>query len=295
MPASEAALPEKSRLVANFNAAAGEYDTVAILQRSVSESLQERLDYMNIRPQRIVDLGAGTGGAARALAGRYRGCRVVQVDIARNMLQQSRRSTRRWFPRQSWVCADAGALPLQSGSAELVFSSLMLQWCDDPDRVFAEARRILRGGGLFLFSSLGPDTLKELRDSWAAAGDDEVVHVNGFRDMHDVGDALIRAGFADPVMEVEHMLLTYERVRDLMRELKQLGAGNVSSGRRRSLTGKARLQAMIEAYEHYRRDGRLPATYEVVYGHAWVPEGPPVSRAQDGTVSIPVDAIGRRR
>jgi malonyl-CoA O-methyltransferase len=216
------------------------------------------------------------------------------LDLAEAMLRQARRRERRWFSRRSYICAEAGRLPLASASTDLIFSSLMLQWCGEMDAVFAEARRILRGGGLFLFSSLGPDTLWELRQSWAEAGDEEVVHVNGFRDMHEVGDALIRAGFADPVMEVDYLSLTYGDVRDLMRELKQLGAGNVSSGRRRSLTGKRRLQAMLQAYERHRRDGVVPATYEVVYGHAWVPEGPPRTTARDGVASIPVDAIGRR-
>ncbi len=288
--------PDLSALTANFNAAAAGYDAIAVLQQTVAGELLERLDLMNIQAQRILDLGSGTGGASRALARRYPRSRVVQLDIAENMLSASRRRVRRWFSRHSFVCADASALPFQSGCLDLVFSSLMLQWCSDPARVFGEVRRSMRGGGLFLFSSLGPDTLSELRDSWAAAGDgEETVHVNNFLDMHDVGDALIRAGFADPVMEVDSMVLTYDAVRDLMRELKQLGAANVNPGRRRTLTGKRRLQAMTRAYEQYRRDGRLPATYEVVYGHAWVPEGPYAAAARDGIASIPADAIGRRR
>ncbi|MEX2525564.1 MAG: malonyl-ACP O-methyltransferase BioC [Gammaproteobacteria bacterium] len=286
--------PDKRRLAANFSDAAAGYDAVAILQKEVADALLERLDIMNVRPHWILDLGSGTGGAARQLARRYSGCRVLQLDLARNMLLQARKQSRRWFSRQSFVCAEAAALPVQAGALDLVYSSLMLQWCEDLDAVLSEIRRGMRGGGLFLFSSLGPDTLHELRDSWAEADDDGFMHVNGFRDMHEVGDALIRAGFADPVMEVDHMILTYSRVRDLMRELKQLGARNVSTGRRRALTGKRRLQTMMEAYEKYRREGRIPATYEVVYGHAWVPEGRPLPRPQDGVVTIPVESIGRR-
>lgn len=287
--------PDKSRLTANFNDAAAGYDAIALLQRHVADSLLERLEIMNVRPHRVLDLGSGTGGAARELARRYPGCRVLQIDIARNMLLQARRRSRRWFSRQSFVCADVAGLPVQAGALDLVFSSLMLQWCEDLDLVLSEIRRSMRGGGLFLFSSLGPDTLYELRDSWLEADNDEFIHVNGFRDMHDVGDALIRAGFADPVMEVDHMVLTYSDARDLMRELKQLGARNVSRDRRRTLTGKQRLQSMMASYEKYRREGRVPATYEVVYGHAWVPEGPPASRPHEGVVNIPVESIRNRR
>lgn len=287
--------PDKRRLTANFNDAAAGYDAVAVLQKEVAGSLLGRLDIMNLHPRWVLDLGSGTGGAARELSRIYPGCRVLQMDIACNMLLQARRQTRRWFSRQSFVCADVARLPVQPGTLDLVFSSLMLQWCEDLDPILSEIRRSMRGGGLFLFSSLGPDTLYELRESWLEADDDGFMHVNGFRDMHDVGDALIRAGFADPVMEMDHMVLTYSDVRDLMRELKQLGARNVSPGRRRTLTGKQRLQAMTTAYEKYRREGRVPATYEVVYGHAWVPEGPPASRPREGVVNIPVESIRKRR
>jgi len=287
--------PDKNRLAANFNDAAAGYDAIAVLQKEVANSLLERLDLMNVHPQWILDLGSGTGGAARELARIYSGSRVLQMDIARNMLLQARKRSRRWFSRQKYLCADAAGLPLQSSTVDLVFSSLMLQWCEDLDRVLKEIRRSMRSGGLFLFSSLGPDTLHELRDSWLEADNDEFIHVNGFRDMHDVGDALTRAGFADPVMEVDHLALAYSDVRDLMRELKQLGARNASAGRRRTLTGKRRLQAMLGAYEKYRREGCIPATYEVVYGHAWVPEGPPAWRMNDGVVNVPLESVRKRR
>jgi malonyl-CoA O-methyltransferase len=289
-----AAVPDKARVEANFNAAAGGYDAIAVLQRTVAEGLLERLEMMRIHPRRILELGSGTGAAARELARRYRGSRVIQADMALNMLRESRRQTSRWFSRQGYLCADAARLPLQDGIIDLTFSSLMLQWCSDPAAVFAGIRKVMRPGGLILFSSLGPDTLRELRESWREAGDDEAVHVNNFYDMHDVGDALIRAGFVDPVMEVEIMTLAYGEVGELMRELKRLGACNVNTGRRLSLTGKDRMDRMQRAYERRRRDGRLPATYEVVYGHAWVPDSPPQQRMEDGAVGIPLTSIKRR-
>jgi len=155
----------------------------------------------------------------------------------------------------------------------MVFSNLMLQWCPEPDPVLVEVRRVLRGQGVFLFTTLGPDTLNELRSSWAAVADHD--HVHPFIDMHDIGDALIRAGFVEPVMDVERLTLTYEDVRTLMQDLRSIGARNASSERPRGLLGPRRLAAVVQAYERFRRDGRLPATYEVVYGTAWTPQDLP--------------------
>ena len=154
-------------------------------------------------------------------------------------------------------------------SAELIFSSLMLQWCNDLDAVFVRIKSTLKKQGLFLFATLGPDTLKELRTSCAAA--DDVVHVNTFIDMHDVGDALVRAGFVEPVMDVENIIMTYDDCSSLMKDLKTLGANNVDAERHKGLTGKSKIKNMIASYENFRSNGRLPATYEVVYGHAWAP------------------------
>ncbi len=156
----------------------------------------------------------------------------------------------------------------------------MLQWCDPPDRAFAEIRRVLKPGGFFAFSTFGPDTLRELRSAWAEADGDN--HVNHFIDMHDVGDALVRAGFTEPVLDVDRMKLTYPDALALMRDLKAIGAHNVTAGRPRALVGRARLRRMQEAYEAFRHDGRLPATYEVVYGVTWGSAGRPATPAIDG-------------
>jgi len=175
---------------------------------------------------------------------------------------------------ESYRCGDAEDLPLADNSVDLIFSSLTLQWCGELDRAFAEFKRVLKPEGLLMFSSFGPDTLKELRESWRLADmstdeRNEKMHVNDFIDMHDIGDALLRAGLSDPVMDVENFTLTYSDAYQLMRELKALGAHNVANARRHSLTGKTRLKNMVSEYENFRVDGLLPATYEVVYGHAW--------------------------
>ena len=171
-------------------------------------------------------------------------------------------------------------MPFADMSFELVYASLVLQWCEDLDATFLEWRRLLKPHGLLLFSTLGPDTLKELRAAWSEV--DGFNHVNRFLDMHDIGDALIRAGFVEPVMDVEHMTLTYEDAASLMRDLKRIGAHNVTAGRSHRLTGRGRLAAFTQAYERWRRDGRLPATYEVVYGTAWAPKFMPTAALHRG-------------
>lgn len=277
------------RLVrAAFERAAGEYDRVAVLQREVGERVLQRLDLVRLSPALVLDAGAGTGRCSAALARRYKGARVLALDIAHAMLMQARGHAA-WFRKQAFVCADVERIPLVSAAAGLVFSNLMLQWCGDLDRVLQELHRVLEPGGLLMFSTFGPDTLRELRASWALV--DDYNHVNAFMDMHDIGDALIRARFAGPVMDVERFTVTYAEVGQLLCELKSLGAHNVTAGRRRTLSGKGRLQALEQAYERFRdAQGRLPASFEVVYGHAWASGAP----RHTGEVHVPLSRVGRR-
>jgi len=280
-----------ARVRRSFGRAAVQYDAAAVLQSRVRRELLERLDVVRLEPAVVLDLGAGTGHASLALKRRYRSSQVVALDLAEGMLREAghRQTLLRRFRR---VCAHAAALPLRDGGVDLVFSNLMLQWCTDPDAVFGECRRVLKPGGLLTFTTFGPDTLHELRRAWAAA--DERTHVNRFIDMHDLGDALVRAGLVEPVMDVERFTLTYAEVRDLMHDLKAIGAHNANLGRARGLTGKGALARMTTAYEAFRRDGRLPATYEVVYGQAWCPVHPVRNRGAAGEVTVPVAKIGRR-
>jgi malonyl-CoA O-methyltransferase len=273
-----------------FGRAAAGYDAAAELQHRIRGELLERLDLVRIQPSAVLDLGAGTGHAALALKRRYPKSQVVALDLAESMLREAgrRQTLLRRFRR---VCADAACLPFRPASFDIVFSNLMLQWCDEPDQVFAECRRVLRPGGLLSFASFGPDTLLELRRAWAAV--DDRVHVNRFIDMHDLGDALVRAGMAEPVMDVERHVLTYAELRELMLDLKAIGAHNASTGRPKGLTGKGALASMTAAYETFRRDGRLPATYEVVFGHAWAPVTTPRPRAPVGEARVPISQIGR--
>jgi malonyl-CoA O-methyltransferase len=279
---------DRRALARAFDRASRGYDTVARLQARVRGELLERLDYARLAPGVVLDLGAGTAHATRALRGRYRRALVIAADLAPGMLRAAGRQSR-WWRRFERVCADAYRLPFATASVDLVFSSLMLQWCDDLDAVFAEIRRVLKPGGLLTFSSLGPDTLRELREAWASV--DDAVHVNRFIDLHDVGDALVRAAFAEPVLDVDRHVEEYAEIGDLMRDLKALGAHNVTAGRPRGLTGRRAFAALTAAYERHRRDARLPATYEVVYGNAWA--AAPRPRTTTDEVRIPLSALRR--
>jgi malonyl-CoA O-methyltransferase len=264
-----------------FSKAADKYELASALQQEVETRLLERLDLVRLKPKRVLDLGCGTGRGSHALLARYPKTQLVSQDIALGMLGHARKRGR-WLRRPICVCADAEHLPFPDKHFDLVFSNLMLQWCTDIDAVFREVQRVLKPGGLLMFTTFGPDTLLELRKSWAAV--DGYTHVNVFMDMHDMGDALLRCGFAEPVMDVERLTVTYKDVRHLMRDLKQIGAHNITQGRLRGLTGKQHMQAFINAYEQYRSDGLLPASYEVVNGHAWAP---------DTSVSVTLDRLQR--
>lgn len=275
-----------------FDEAAATYDLHAALQREVATRLVERLDYTTIKPAVIVDLGAGTGYCTQLLEKRYPKAHIVLADLAPAMLASARRTAPRWFSRRHYVCADARALPFAPASVDLIVSSLTIQWCEDLLAVFAGCARALKPGGLLLFSTLGPDTLHELRAAWATV--DDAPHVNRFHDMHNVGDALVHAGLSSPVMERDDLVVTYADVLTLMRDLKGIGAHNSHAGRARALYGRHRLAALTAGYERFRRDGLLPATYEVVYGHAWAPRDD--TRRQDGSTvaTYPLSELKRR-
>jgi malonyl-CoA O-methyltransferase len=278
---------------AAFDRASATYDAGAVLQARVRAELLSRLDLIRIAPEVVLDLGCGTGQGARQLKSRYRDARVVALDPAPGMLREARRHSG-WLRPLQRVCADVYQLPFKDGSVGLVFSNLMLQWCDNLDLALAEIRRVLAPDGFFGFTTFGPDTLRELRSAWAAA--DGGTHVSGFRDMHDIGDALTRVGLSEPVMDVERLTMVYPDVAAITRDLKVIGAHNATAARTRGLTGKGRWRAMTAAYETQRHAGLLPATYEVVYGAAWGARGRPAAPVVRGEVQIPVSAIrhGRR-
>jgi malonyl-CoA O-methyltransferase len=278
---SEALELDRAALRLSFERSAARYDAAAVLQNEVCNRMLSRLEYIRHEPHAILDAGSGTGNAHAGLHARYPQARLYALDFAVAMLRESLRRVawwRRFAPRSFPVCADMQALPIRSATVDMIWSNLALQWSTEPKLAFAEFRRVLAPNGLLMFSTFGPDTLKELRAAYEGA--DGYTHVNRFLDMHDLGDMLVHSGFGDPVMDMEIITLTYEDVLKLMRDLKSIGAHNMTVGRRRGMTGRAVLDSVKAHYEPLRRDGRLPATFEVVYGHAWAPAASARPRGQ---------------
>jgi malonyl-CoA O-methyltransferase len=282
---------DRRAVVRSFSRAAAHYEEAATLQRRVRAELLDRLQYFKLTPERVLDLGAGAGPAAQQLQRRFPRAQVLALDIAEGMLKAMPRP--RWPWRRSGclrICGDAHALPLAAHSADLVYSNLMLQWCDRPDAVFRELARVLRPGGLLLFSTFGPDTLHELRAAWAEADDHS--HVSLFADMQQLAEGLMRAGFAEPVTDREHFRLQYPHAQALMHELQQLGARNATRTRARGLTGRGRLQTMLAAYERLRTPAGLPATFEVIFGAAFGGEASEAAGSEvAGEFAVPVAAV----
>ena len=287
MSAPDARFVDARQVRRNFSRAAAGYDAAAFLAREVDRRMLDRLDYVRIAPERILDLGCSTGASLTALRERYRDARIVGADFALPMLLAARRE-RNFLSRlmpflkpqtTSFVAADAEALPFARAQFGLAWSNLLLHWLDEPRPAFREVHRTLEVGGLFMFSIFGPDTLREL----AGCFDDGAAHTQRFTDMHDLGDMLVECGFADPVMDMEVLTLTYASVDDLVRELRSAGEQVAMLGRRKGLAGRALWTRVREAYARLSDNGRIPATFEVVYGHAW--KGEP-KKLEDGRAIV---------
>lgn len=272
---------DKARVRAAFNRAASTYDGAAVLQKIVRDEMLSRLDLVKIKPKVILDAGCGTGQGSFNLQSRFKHAQVLCLDSALGMLQKTRQQQpflRRIFNAQNLLCADIESLPIANNSVDLLWSNLALQWCNDLDAAFSEAARVLQPNSLLMFSTFGPDTLKELRvASNSSDKKQDHTHVSRFIDMHDIGDALTRAGFSAPVLDVEHYTLTYNDVKSVMKDLKSIGANNATQGRARGLQGRGFMQKLAENYEQFRiglkeQGGKLPATFEVIYGHTWTRE-----------------------
>ncbi|MGC4029226.1 MAG: malonyl-ACP O-methyltransferase BioC [Steroidobacteraceae bacterium] len=282
-----------ARVVArSFGAASAGYDAAADLQAEVRAELLARVDELQAQRARILDLGCGTGAGAAALKRRFPRARVVAADIAPAMVALARRRSRFWRPIET-VVADCHELPFPDACFDLVFTNLMLQWAEPLDAALEQIRRVLRPGGLLLASSFGPETLQELRAAWEAA--DGQVHVNRFVDMHDLGSALVRAGFVEPVLDTDRHRRWYSEPVALMRGLQAIGAHNLNAGRPRGLTGRRAYGRMTAAYESLREARGLPATWQVVYATAWAGEhAPPGIHVADAETVVSLASLRRR-
>jgi malonyl-CoA O-methyltransferase len=294
-----------------FSRAAEGYDEAAALQREIEARLLESLDFWPAKhgddhpPACVLDLGSGPGRGAAAMRGRWPKARVLAIDLALPMLREARRRERWGLLARSplrkgidRVVADARALPLADGSIDVLFSNLCLQWIEDLPAVFAGFRRVMRPGGLLMVSTFGTDTLHELRAAFAAG--DDAPHVSPFASIAQFGDALMHAGFRDPVLDRDITVSRHADLAALVRELRTLGATNALRARRHTLTGKARFARAAQAYAAEFADAAagagLPATWETITAMAWAPEhGAPIRHGDAEIASFPAARIPIRR
>jgi len=276
---------DKDAVVAAFNRASITYDNAAIVQQEIASRLLERLEWIKVQPKIIIDLGAGTGQASIALAKKYPDAKIIALDIAEQMLQLARHKIQSQsskgilnqlrdklmgfkLKQVTYLCADAESLPIANQSVDLIISNLAIQWCENTQLLFNELQRILTPSGCLLFSTFGVDTLTELKQSWLAINQDP--HVNDFVDMHELGDAMLQSGLTDPVMDSETIVMEYTWLLDLFKDLKQIGAYNHLQNRSKGLMTKSKFELMQKSYEQFKlSNNKFPASYEVVYGHAW--------------------------
>lgn len=285
----------KLDIARSFSLAAKTYDQHAFVQQEIGNRLLERLDYLKQKPEIILDVGAGTGRHTRDLQQKFPQSTIIGIDIAHGMAQfaKSKQSWQFWKNAPQYLCADAENLPFANSSVDLIFSNFTLQWCTNLQRAFAEFKRILKPNGLIFFSTLGPQTLHELKASFATV--DSYTHVNEFIDMHDIGDHLLNLRFNDPVIDMEMITIYYKSVKSLLKDLKGTGAHNVNKQRPAGCLSKQHYLQMIQAYQTFQHaNGLIPASYEVIYGHAWQQRPSHLySEDDEGVIRIPADKIPR--
>jgi malonyl-CoA O-methyltransferase len=281
---------DRRRVRRGFARAASSFDGADLLQTEVRQRLLDRLQWVRLEPARILDLGAGTGRATAGLAERFPDAEIISLDVVPEMLAAARAAHRGSLQ----VCGDAGALPLPDGSVDLVFSSLVIHWCEPVDAVFAEVRRVLRFPGLFTFATVGPESFRELRQAFAAV--DAAPHVMGFPDLRSLGAGLAAGGLAEVVLDADLLTITYPDLPTLTTDLRATGTTNADRDRRRGLLGRHGLARATAAYEQFRTgDGRLPATVEVLCGQAWAPDPAGPRRSRGGEVAVPLGELRRQR
>lgn len=270
-----------------FDRAASRFDGTDFVHSFARDGLFARLKPIVVKARTVIDLGSATGASTQGLSKQFRRARIIEVDLSHNMLQQGRRK-QTWFSKTASIQANANALPFADQSVDVVFSNLLLPWIDDPVTFFSEMARVLRKDGLLIFSTVGPDSLMELRRAWEKV--DAHAHVNRFLDMHDIGDKAVQAGLRDPVLDVDRLTVTYESANALFRDLTAIGARNSLRLRNPSMLGRSRFAEMTAALDACRKDGLLTLDLELVYGHCWGC-GP---RADSGDYRIDANRISHR-
>jgi malonyl-CoA O-methyltransferase len=260
---------DKHSVKKSFENAAKSFNHAAILHEEVLTRLLNRLQYIRHQPTTVIDIGCGTGRALSGLQKTYPQSKIVCLDLAYAMLGLARKQYG-LLRKKRIVNSDMEKMPFAPGSFDLLFSNLALQWVNDLGATLNEFARIGQSGSLLMFSTFGPGTLNELRESWAEV--DQNPHVHQFMDMHDVGDAMMAAGFSQPVVDSETIRLQYREFQQIFDDLKNTGASNADKGRSRGLLTPAKLKRLEQSYRRLGYDEeKYIASYEVVYGHAWLP------------------------
>lgn len=255
----------------------------------IADRLLERLHFIRLNPLRIVDFGARMGYTTKALSEHYKKTDIISLDFSVSLLNRARDSIQSNSPKM--LAAEYTLLPFADQSVDLIFSNLAFQWSLNLQKTLRECNRILKPGGFLLFNTVGPDTLQELRTSFS----DNKRHVHHFYDMHDIGDILTHLNFVDPVMDVERLTVLYSSVLQLIADLKSMGAHNAAQDRSRGLMGKSQWQKMLKAYEKWRDENHaIPATIEVIYGHAFRSKVTSSQRKEEQEILIPFNHIKRR-
>jgi malonyl-CoA O-methyltransferase len=262
---------------------------VSIIAQEIGQRLFDRLDFIRLQPKTILDLGAGFGDFSQLLKKRFPKADIFTVDLVENRVRFVRKKQSTWFKRHPhFICADVEELPFADNSFDFIFSNLTLPWCRDLPKVFLQAQKILKPEGLFLFSTLGPDTLKELRQSWHYSVDTkEQFAADFFIDMHHLGDLLVQTQFADPVMDMEQILFTYRDLKTLFADLKNLDMHLLGEKTSQGLIGKTRWKKFLTQYKNFQTNELFPVNFEVIYGHAWKV----LLEENTGEVSIPLSSI----
>jgi malonyl-CoA O-methyltransferase len=279
----------KAEICNSFNNKASGYEKAAKIQNEIGMRMFDRLDYLAIKPQYILDLGCGTGIFSALLKKKYPKAQVLGLDLAFSMLEQSQKKLTLWRKWQL-VNADMTKLPFASGIFDLIFANQVIHWSESLSPIFSELNRVMKVNGCLMFSTLGPDTFKEIRTAWKG---DNFSHTNHFTDLHDIGDILVKERFLDPVMDMELLTAQYSSVSLLARGLQDQGVRNINPNRNKGLTSKSAWESFEKGYYNQKtKDGKYPLTYEVVYGHAWKGEQRQVGEMIE-TV-IPVSKIHRK-
>ena len=287
--AAHDALPARRAAIKAFDRASANFRAASVVHDEARDRLLGRLELVRLAPQAIVDLGCADGRGALALSTRYPDARVLAVDSSLAMCE-SAAQTLAGRTNTAVLGGDAEQLPLAENAAQLLLANLVLPWCR-PEAAFAQAARALGEGGLFLFATLGPDSLEQVRRAWSAV--DDRIHVHGFFDMHDLGDLALAAGLDEPVLDVDRLELSYRDVGSLVSDLRACGAVNVAAGRRKTLTGAGRWKGFERALLANLREGRFTVTIELILGQAWGGGAPRQSAEPPDEIAVPAAGIGR--